>query len=214
MSRAFDGLLIMLRKRLASFENGGSDAETPNKADIMVLDTLVDLAAIFGHFQAAEDLLDAMAGLSDEQGNRRLFDYSWLKRIHLAVEYGKLTEAYGFLQKMESSIGDINAIAFTPEGLAEWESERARPATSNKADRAVFFSRLYLVMGRILAALGQYGQALASLRRGLLHTGKGAPDLAARAATHLKLAIAAALLESGDLPAPVLPDMQTSPSAR
>jgi CHAT domain-containing protein len=54
-------------------------------------------------------------------------------------------------------------------------------------------------MGRLLSALGQYGEALKALQRGLFHAQEEtAADLAKQTLLPLKLAIASAYLEKGD----------------
>src|SRR5262249_45199955 len=101
-------------------------------------------------------------------------------------------------KKMGSKIGDISAIDFSSADLPHWENGIHWPETTQD-DRAVLFSRLYLEIGRISSSYGQYENALAAMERGLTHTGKDAPSLAQRARLPLKLAIAAALLEKGEL---------------
>ena len=101
---------------------------------------------------------------------------------------------------MEPTLGAFDAIEFSDPGLSFWEACRQWRGTDND-DRAVLLSQLYLGFGSLLAALGSYGEALASFRRGLTFTGASAPDLARRAAPVLQVSVAAALLERGDLSA-------------
>ena len=185
----------LLARRLSSTLEG---ATTLMAADLVVIERLADLSVFFGAFEAADDLLAGMVALNEKSVNRYGADYTLLKRIHLALGYGHLRHAYELLQNMEDSTGDINAIEFTPSGLSRWEQKREWLGI-NSDGRAVLFSRLYLVMGWLLAALGQYRDAQAALERGLFYTDEGKPDLAQQAAVPLKLLIASALIERGDL---------------
>jgi hypothetical protein len=197
LTAALHSYTDLLAQRLAS---GQEAVATLTAADLVVIERLADLAVPLGYAQAADDLLTSMVALNERAGNRYGADYASLKRIHLALGCGRLRDAYALLQAMQPGIGDLQSIEFSPSGLAQWEARRSWPGTS-RADRAVLFSRLYLEMGRLLAALGQYGDALVALERGLSHTGKDAPDLAWQAIVPLRLAIASALLEKGELTA-------------
>lgn len=192
--RIYQGLLF---QRLAPGRGAALLAERLTAADMVVIERLVDLAVLLDQFQAADDLLAGMIALNEQAGNRRGADYIRLKRIHLTLGRGLLKKAYSHLEEMAPSLGDLRAIAFTPSGLQAWE-ERVWVDTE-AAEREVLLSRLYLMMGWVLASLGQYRNALAALERGLLHTGENAPDLAQQATVPLELLIASALLEKGDL---------------
>jgi tetratricopeptide (TPR) repeat protein len=185
----------LLAQRLSSRLEGASRFLA---ADLVIMERLADLSVFFGAFAVADDILAAMVALNEESGNRYGADYALLKRIHLALGHGRLRYAYELLQRMESSTGDIGAIEFTSTGLVRWEQERAWPDLTGEA-RAVLLSRLYLVLGWLLAALGHYEEALAALERGLLHVGKEEPDLAQQAMIPLRLLLAGTLLEKGDL---------------
>jgi tetratricopeptide (TPR) repeat protein len=177
------------------------DALAPSTAaDLVIMERLADLAVPCGYGEAADALLASMVALNERDGNRYGADYAALKRIHLALGCGQLRKAYAFLDAMHPSIGDLHALQFVPSGLQQWEVERYWPGTS-RDDRIVLFSRLYLVMGRLLAALGQYGEALVALERGLYHTEQDTPDLAQQANLPVRLTIAGAFLEKGELSA-------------
>lgn len=66
-------------------------------------------------------------------------------------------------------------------------------------DRVLLVSSLYLEMGRILSGFGQYAQALAVLERGLSITTGAHETFIEPLALHLRLAIAEAHLQKGDL---------------
>ncbi|PAX59657.1 CHAT domain-containing protein [Brunnivagina elsteri] len=167
-------------------------------ADLKVIQSLADLAGILGEFQVADDLLCGAVGLYQKANSEPSADYANLRRIHLFLDRGSLYQAQKLLQEMAPRIGDIDDIQFSDSGLLQWENRCIwRNADSN--DRAVLFPELYLVMGRLLSALGQYGEALKGLQRGLFHAqGEKAPDLAKQTLLPLKIAIASAYLEKGD----------------
>ena len=167
-------------------------------ADMVIIERLANLAVPCGHVEAADALLASMVALSERAGNRYAADYAALQRIPLALGRGQLHTAYGFHEAMQPSLGDLHSVPFSAFALPHWETERHWPGASHE-DRVVLFSRLYLAMGKLLAALGQYGEALVALERGLDHTEPGTPDLAQQARVPLRLAMAGALLEQGEL---------------
>jgi CHAT domain-containing protein len=174
--------------------------ETLGAEDVEITERLSDLAVLFGDLEAVDNLLAGLEALFKGAGNRYGADYISLKRIHLALQRGLLRQAYALLQEMQTSLGDILAIEFSPAGLRRWEAGLDWPDT-DEADRAQLFFLSYFVFGSLLAGLGQYGEALVSLRQGLFQAGKGAPDLAPKALVPTRLQIAAACLEKGDLKA-------------
>ncbi len=167
-------------------------------ADLVIIQCLADLAIFFGQVQAADDLLAGSAGKFEEAGAYHRGDFACLKRIHLALDRGLLREADELLRAMAPRIGDIRSIQFSSPGLIQWE-DGCVWLDAQSPERAVLFSQLHLEMGRLLSALGQYSNALVTLNRGLFHTGEEAPSLARASAIPLKLAIASAQLEKGEL---------------
>lgn len=198
IAAAHMGFLDLLSRRLSAADVAKPLTYSMTSRDMVAIERLIDTSVILGHFQVADDLLKGMAGLALQAGNRYAADYCLLKRIHLLLERGLLHEAGVGLREMEATIGDIDAIEFTNSGLLRWESSR-RLHTTDRAARFVFFSRVYFALGRLLAALGQYQEAIVALERGLHYTGKDAPHLARQADVHLKLALVMARLEKGDL---------------
>ncbi|MFN6516231.1 MAG: CHAT domain-containing protein [Nostoc sp. CreGUA01] len=167
-------------------------------ADLKVIQSLADLAGILGEFQVADDLLCGAVDLYQQANSESSADYANLRRIQLSLDRGSLYQAQKLFQGMAPCIGNINDIQFSSSGLLQWENGCIwRDADSNK--RTVLFAELYLAMGRLLSALGQYGEALEALKRGLFHAQvETAPDLAKQTILPLKLAIASAYLEKGD----------------
>lgn len=198
--RAFETYRSLLAQRLASLTDRGLSADELSAADLLVIERLADLAVPFGRFQAADELLAGMASLCERAGNRLAADYASVKRLRLLTGRGLLLAAVQQLRSMAPSFGDVDAIAFTRDGLVRWEVERDWPRAT-PADRAVLFTAFHLEVGRLLAALGQYGDALGAYERGLHHAaGHGSgPDHSAILA--LRMAAASALLEGGDLAA-------------
>jgi tetratricopeptide (TPR) repeat protein len=176
----------------------GSRLPALRAAHLVVIDRFGDLAVPLGYTRAGRELLSAMASLSSAAGDAYGGTYASVKRMLIEIGAGDLSEANATLRSMDSTLGGIDRIEFSERGLRDWESRRCWPGT-DEADRAVLFSQLYLAMGSLLAALGAYGEALQSFRRGLALTRETVPDLVQRAAPILRASIAVALLEKGDL---------------
>jgi CHAT domain-containing protein len=167
-------------------------------ADLKVIQLLADLAGLLGEFQAADDLLYSAISLYDTARSIYWADYTRLKRVQLSLDSGKLSLARDLLQEMASRIGDIENIQFSSSGLLQWE-EGCFWHEADTKDRTILFAELYLAMGRLLSALGQYGEALAALHQGLVHAeSKEVISLARQTILPLKLAIASAYLEQGN----------------
>jgi hypothetical protein len=191
--------------------SGSQTAGFFTQADQIVILSSADFAILFGDWQRADDLLDSLVGLSEECENFPLANFAWLKRIHLALDRGLLHQADNLLQSLTPQIGDIKKIDISLSGLKQWESGCIWD-NANSSDRSFLFAQLYLAMGKLLSALGQYGNALIILERGLFHIIKKEsptteettlPLELAIAFSYLtmqfKLAIAAAYLEKGEL---------------
>ncbi|HEX5604475.1 MAG TPA: CHAT domain-containing protein, partial [Pyrinomonadaceae bacterium] len=191
---ALAGYLEILSRRVRDIRKS-SDL---NAADMVVLERTAELAILFGYDKGADNLLAGMASALESAKNFFAADYATLKRIHLALSFGRLFDARRLLRDMSSRIGDVESLSLTDAGLDNWETSCRWPDTKPQ-DRAVIFSRLYLNLGWLLASLGQYQDALLILTRGQRFTGESAPKLAQRAAIPLALTIATAQLELGNL---------------
>lgn len=168
-------------------------------ADVKVMQSLADLAGLFGEFQGADHLLQGAISLYEAANSQYWADYTRLRRIQLSLDRGYLYQAQEWLQEMAPRIGDIEEIQFTSFGLLQWEESRIW-INVEPQEQIVLFVELYLAMGRLLCSLGQYGQALESFKRGLFHTeGTEIPSLTNQTIVPFKLAIASAHLEKGDL---------------
>jgi CHAT domain-containing protein len=169
-------------------------------ADLVVIDRLGDLAVLFGQFAAADDLFNAMAALTRQHGNLLAADYATLKRAELSLGRGALHEAFERLRELAPRIGDITTVDMSPNGLVRFELHTAWQACAS-GDRQTLFARLYYLLARLVAALGQYPDAIAAADRSTVHTGADAVDLALQARVPIALARAGALFEGGDLDA-------------
>ncbi|MER9223799.1 CHAT domain-containing protein [Mesorhizobium sp. M0644] len=194
---ALDSYCVLLRSRLAVA--GGVDGF--GAAELVIIERLSELTSLFGMFETADDLLVTMVGLCRNARNDVAADYAQLKRVELALARGRMQQSFNLLGDLKERIGDVDEIDLSPRGLKHWEAT-IEWRHVEAADRSVLLTRIYLVMGQVLAGIGRYGDALTVLERGLAHAEEGAaPDLARRTAPHIGLARVAALLEYGDLDA-------------
>ncbi|WP_414622796.1 CHAT domain-containing protein [Calothrix sp. CCY 0018] len=170
-------------------------------ADLKIIQSLADLAGIFGNFEAADNLLRAAINLYEQRKSEYWADYARLRLIQISIDKGDLNQAQNLLLEMSPRIGDINNIQFALPSLLQWESGCIW-SDANSEKRTVLFAELYLAMGRLLASLGQYAEALISLKRGLYYAQgediQNIPSLALQTFFPLKLNIASALLEKGE----------------
>jgi tetratricopeptide (TPR) repeat protein len=185
-------------------------AETLVDADLLVIQRLADLSTPLGDTEAVDTLLAALGRLYRERGFQGRADHAAIKRLHLALGAERFYDAIAALRSLEPSLGRVEEMDLSSRGLARWETGRPWPAD----ERSVLFSQLYLGMGRLLASLGQYDDALTVLERGLIYSGPEASPLAREAALPLRLALAAARLEKGDLAAAAEALETLSPDAR
>src|SRR6202023_719689 len=79
---ALEGYRGILAGRLAAGRGSGAHFRA---ADLVVIERLADLSALFGMFDAADDLLNGMAGLTRSAGNDLAADYAELKRAELST---------------------------------------------------------------------------------------------------------------------------------
>lgn len=178
----------------------------PLVVDMLAIEKLADLATLFGEVEAADDLLDSLQQWYAQAGNHYFSFYATIKRIHLLLGSARLDEAY---ETLKTLIPEIEEISLTQDGLIRWETERfgAYSSSANSAaisannDRVLLLASLYLEMGRILLSYGQYADARTVLERGQLVAANGALSLIEPISLQLKLAVATALFEKGDLPA-------------
>ena len=167
-------------------------------ADIVVIEHLADLARLFGQFEAASDLLEGISLLCNESGNVVSADYLLLKRIDLFIGFGKLDESLTVLEQMKPRIGNVHDIVFDKPGLKRWESSCDWPHAEAQ-QRALIFTMLYLVFGRILCGFGQYRDGITALRRGIGHTRHFHSDISPHLELQLSLSLAGAYLDKGEL---------------
>jgi tetratricopeptide (TPR) repeat protein len=102
------------------------------------------------------------------------------------------------LQELETRIGDLTAINMSLAGFVQWE-ERTAWRDLPAPDRDVQFSRVYYIFVCLLAAMGQYRQAIYAAERSANYTGDRSVDLAQQTRVPIALAHASALFEAGEL---------------
>jgi tetratricopeptide (TPR) repeat protein len=194
---ALDGYLALLTERLRVTQTA---AVSFTSADLFVVERLADLALLYRRLQAADELLAGMAELCLRNRNVFSADYATLKRVQIALARSKIVEAFNLLNSMEGRIGSLDSIDFTTAGLQQWEEKCIWPDAQD-ADRSFMFSRLYLVMGRLLSSLGQYGQGTVALSRGLTHCSRDnwPEELVVQTRTSLELALIMSFAEKGEL---------------
>lgn len=167
-------------------------------ADLTIMQSFADLAGLLGEYEAADDLLRVVIEEYTAAKVHHYADYARLRRTQILLDSGQLKQASNLLLEMAPRIGNIQTIQFSTSGLLVWESDCLWFYSESK-ERSILFSELYLAMGRLLVALGQYSDALIIFERGLLHaSGEDAPSLAKQTILPLKLVIIAAQIESGD----------------
>ena len=196
---ALDKYVAIVRGRLAAAEEDDLPAvASRSAADMIVIERLCDLARLVGYHDAAADLLKALSLLNADAGVFHEADYYLLKLIDLHLGHGDLEKARSLVEELRPRIGDIEAIRFSTLGLKEWEGQCSWPG-AQAAQRRLLFSFLYLCLGRILLGWGQYADAIVTLKRGLVHSSNVRSDQSDQLTTQFKLALAAAVLEKGDL---------------
>jgi CHAT domain-containing protein/tetratricopeptide (TPR) repeat protein len=170
-------------------------------ADLLLIERTAELASMCALVDAADDLLLAMAQFCRSEGNDQAADYAQLKRAEVLIGHDRVRAAFDVLATLAPRIGDVQEIQIDPDGLAAWEGCIAWRLLSPE-DRSVLLTRAYVLMGRLLLALGRYGDGLQMIARGLVYAGgDAAPDLSRRALPVLQLLRARALLERGELDA-------------
>lgn len=194
-AEAIDTAIRLLKDRVAG-------RGTPDAGDHVLVEMTADLAAGFGLYAGAADLLSGLARRCDASGRIFLADYLTLKRVHLDLDEGRTDEARcRIADRLGARIGPLEGIPILAEDLPAWEDRCRWPETdvSPVIDRSLFFSRLYLVLGRWLASQGYYEQGRVLLDRGIIHAEPPASSLACRARVTLQLERAAVYLEQGRL---------------
>jgi CHAT domain-containing protein len=167
-------------------------------SDTIVIQSFADLAVLFGHFQVADDLLHGLITLYHQAKNYPLAYFTLLKRIHLSLDRGSLRQADILVRSLAPEIGNIESIDISASGLEHWETT-CKWKQLDSDDRTILFAQLYLAMGKLLCANGQYDNALITLKRGLFYARESTPFLARLNALPIKFTIVSAYLEKGEL---------------
>ena len=188
--------LEVLRRRLSE---SGFQTSAPTADDHQLLERASCVAALFGRAEEADLLLAGLSESCRRQGLPLDADRVFLQRVQLALDRGCLAEAYELLDAMRPTLGNVfdgATLDTTPPGMIRWERERH---WAGSGDRHAFFAQFYLDMGRMAAQQGDFGLATITLERGLYHAlGEFSVD-AGNFGAPLRLALADALIEAGDL---------------
>ena len=201
VAEALNSYKTILRKRLLDHQPDQPAVQSLKAADLIVMDRLAELSLLFGHGEAADNLLNGMAGLCGQADNAYGADYATLRRIYLAVSLGQLDKALNLLQKLTKTLRDWQKLPFSSQALKEWEIKRYWPNT-DEAGRVVLLVYFYAVVGLLLLAQGQYKRGQFLLEQALVLSNEpNSPDLVKRMKTPLGLALARSWLEKGNLTA-------------
>jgi hypothetical protein len=123
-------------------------------ADLLLIERTAELASMCALVDAADDLLLAMAQFCRSEGNDQAADYAQLKRAEVLIGHDRVRAAFDVLATLAPRIGDVQEIQIDPDGLAAWEGRIAWRLLSPE-DRSVLLTRAYVLMGRLLLALGR-----------------------------------------------------------
>lgn len=174
----------------------GSTATRLIAADLTVIERIAEISLPFGCAAQADQLFGAAAEGNLRLNNRYWFDLLTLKRIHLAVGSQSLLRARQLLEELRPSFGNLEEISSDSGGFSRLENSYGQ---TRDDERAALFSALYLQMGRLQLGLGLTAGAVRAFERGLIHA-RALSGLGSRTEELLlRLALARARLESGDL---------------
>jgi tetratricopeptide (TPR) repeat protein len=174
---------------------------------------IANLSSSIGCVEKADTLLEILVYFYQAQENYPLASFTQIKRIHLKLEGGDFPKVLELFQTLAAQIGNIldsDNITISPSGLIQWEA-RCLWTHADANERSILFAHLYWAMGRLLAAQGQYHNALVTLDRGLWHTEQGTSSLV-KISTSFEFDIASVYLEQGELDKALakLADLQTA----
>lgn len=166
--------------------------------DKLTIERMADASVLCGVSEAATHFLSALVLAGTNAGERFVADYHRLKRADVLLDEGRYPEAMEVLHDLESTIGSLQDVPTERSSLDAWE-QRCSWKDRRDPDRGLFFTRLYLVMGKWLAGNGQYQHAIELLIRGAELAQSPASSLVCRARIPLHLTLATACLEKGEL---------------
>jgi CHAT domain-containing protein len=164
-------------------------------ADAVAIERLADLSTYVGAEQAAEELIEGLCGLYHRAGNFLCERIAILRLAHLELKRGDIRQTRDTLQRLEPWSGPIDDIVISQQGLRQWE-RRASTSSEAPGDQSAGFALWYMLLGRLCAATGCYGEANVAYLRGLEHS--KAPE-ARHYTLGLQLSRAQTLLECGEL---------------
>jgi tetratricopeptide (TPR) repeat protein len=185
----------LLSHRLKQVENPASGFDN---YDAIIIERLADLSQLFGTGEASINLLTGLLQLYQEVNNTYLYIYTIIKiaSIHLGME--KLEETFSLLEQLSPFIGNPHQIEINQKGLSLWENNCQLDGI-DREERIVLFSRLYYIMGVVLANLGQYSEAVNCVERGLYWVNETDDEIVKTMFIPLSLEKINALVERGDV---------------
>lgn len=175
-------------------------AEEMNNYDAIMIERLADLSQLFGNVEASIDLLSGLQQLYHDVGNTFFYINTTIKIATVYLECGELQGAFGLLEELEPFIGDPHQIEMNPRGLKKWELECEFEGLE-AYEKAIVYTKTYYLMGALLTSLGQYGEGLACLERGIEWSGSCQEDIHAAMYALLLLKKVEAQMEKGDVTA-------------
>lgn len=169
--------------------------------DLADIHRLAIIAVSTGFLAQAIDVLRFFESACRRQQRILYADYATLEQMYLFTSRGDIMQALSCMKVLRESFGDLgdaSNLQFTPDAMLKWEAARK---WTDEDSRPVLFAMFYLTIGRLLAAGGSFTAAAAACRRGLDVADKN--DAASCFRSPIRVALARALLERGDLNAAV-----------
>lgn len=200
---AFDAYLDLLAQRIAAMSDPGHEAseQTFESFDLRLIERVADLATLFGNFEAADNLLEALLLFCRDRSPLEA-DYTALKRAELLLDFFPVERTVEIWDQLLAAFPELRSLRFAGSEIEAWErgAWRRRWQGTASGGPPELLSRFYLAVGRALIGLGRFGEATVALGRGERHA-HGAPDRQSPLLHALRTAQAHALICRGDFAA-------------
>jgi hypothetical protein len=146
--------------RAALIESLGDDPARPlSAAQLVMVETLSDLAVLLGRVEAAEALVRTLADTLHAASNIEGGDYAVLKLAYSLASRGEAEAARDALNQLAEPLGGpIENFDLSPTGLREFEAKTSWRKLG-AAPHALLCGLAYLSMATLLAEIGRYGAA-------------------------------------------------------
>jgi tetratricopeptide (TPR) repeat protein len=189
----FDGL----RLYIARLKEQPNTRFTLNEFNMV--DRLADLTMLSGQNQAAAILLSALSDQARLAANNWMRVHAVTKLFFVHLTQGETDDAILDIRSLKDVTGDIEKMRFSESGLAEWENGIRYGSVRGPQDRQDQLVCLYDALSALLFALGRYSEGVLLLRRGIDNAEKNRSPLVDSRLLPMKLALAKACFEKGDL---------------